>query len=108
MIGYVINHALYPSGYHCNPKLPLPFINIASQKNYIAMYHMGLYGDKTLLDWFVSEYSTRVNSKLEMGKGCIRFKKLDQIPYELISELISKMTAQDWIVRYEKNYKNKE
>ena len=101
MIGYVIPHTLYPNGYHCNPKLPLPFVNIASQKNYIALYHMGLYMDKTIFDWFVAEYPKHSKSKLDMGKSCIRFKKPDTIPFELIGELMQKMTMQEYIATYE-------
>ncbi len=107
MIGYVVPHSLYPGGYHCDPKLPLPFMNIASQKNFIAVYHSGIYADKDLMDWFVSEYPKYVKTKLDMGKSCIRFKKIDQIPMELIGELASKMTPQQWIDLYENNLKKK-
>jgi uncharacterized protein YdhG (YjbR/CyaY superfamily) len=103
MIGYVVPHSLYPKGYHCDPKLPLPFINIASQKNFISLYHMGIYGNKKLLDWFLNEYPKYSKTKPDMGKGCIRFKKIDQIPYELIGELSSKITADEWIKIYETN-----
>lgn len=101
MIGYVVPHTLYPSGYHCDPKLPLPFINIASQKNFVALYHMGIYAQKELLDWFIAEYPKHCKTKLDMGKSCIRFKKMNDIPYDLISELAAKMTPQQWIDRYE-------
>ncbi|HWY37120.1 MAG TPA: DUF1801 domain-containing protein [Bacteroidia bacterium] len=97
MIGYVIPHSLYPKGYHCDPEQPLPYMNIASQKNFIAVYHMGVYGDKKLLDWFIKEYPKHSKTKLDMGKACIRFKKPDQIPYKLIGELASKITAERWI-----------
>lgn len=107
MIGYVVPHSIYPNGYHCNPKLPLPFMNIASQKNFIAVYHMGIYAKKELLDWFVSEYPKYVKRKLDMGKSCIRFKKIDEIPYELIGELVSKMTVQEWISIYQNAYLKK-
>ena len=107
MIGYVVPHSLYPGGYHCDPKLPLPFMNIASQKNFIAVYHSGIYADKDLMDWFVGEYPKYVKTKLDMGKSCIRFKKIDQIPMELIGELASKMTPQQWIDLYENNLKKK-
>ena len=106
MIGYVVPHSLYPDGYHCDPKLPLPFACIASQKNFIAFYHMGVYADKKLLDWFIKEYPKHSKQKLDMGKSCIRFKKLDQIPYDLIGELIGKIKVKDWIKVYETNYKN--
>lgn len=105
MIGYVIPHSLYPNGYHCDPKLPLPFINIASQKNNITIHHMGIYANKELLDWFVSEYAKCSNAKLDIGKGCIRFKNLDEIPYELIGKLCSKISASGWIKIYEANFK---
>jgi len=107
MIGYVVPQSLYPDGYHCNPELPLPFMSIASQKNFIALYHMGLYADKKLLDWFTNEYSKTVKSKLDMGKSCIRFKKPEEIPYKLIGELASKVSPQDWISTYENILKKK-
>ncbi len=105
MIGYVVPHTLYPAGYHCNPKLPLPFMNIASQKNFIAVYHMGIYADPKLMDWFLAEFPKHSKSKLDMGKSCIRFKKTEQIPFELIGELASKMTVKDWVAMYEKQFK---
>ncbi|ESU28189.1 hypothetical protein FLJC2902T_15340 [Flavobacterium limnosediminis JC2902] len=101
MLGYVVPHSIYPNGYHCDPKTPLPFLSIASQKNFIAVYHMGIYSDKNLLDWFTSEYPNHVKTKLDMGKSCIRFKKPEQIPYELLAELFQKMTVEDWISKYE-------
>lgn len=105
MIGYAVPHSLYPDGYHCNPELPLPFMNIASQKNYIAVYHSGVYASKDLLNWFTSEYPKHSERKLDMGKSCIRFKKPDQIPFELIGELASRITPQEWIEMYEENVK---
>ena len=107
MLGYVVPHTLYPAGYHCDPKLPLGFIGLASQKNFIALYHMGLYGDKNLMDWFVSEYPKYCKTKLDMGKSCVRFKKITDIPYTLIGELATKMTPEQWIGLYEKLYKNR-
>ncbi len=103
MIGYYVPHSVYPSGYHCDPKLPLPFMNIASQKNSINLYHMGIYAEKEVYDWFVEEYPKHCKRKLDMGKSCIRFKKIEDIPYDLIAELCTKMTVQDWISIYEKN-----
>lgn len=100
MIGFVVPHALYPAGYHCKPKEPLPFVSLASQKNYIALHHMGLYASKELLHWFTEEHPKYSNAKLNMGKGCIRFKKPGQIPYELIGELTKKLTPQNWIELY--------
>ncbi|WP_299894499.1 DUF1801 domain-containing protein [uncultured Aquimarina sp.] len=107
MIGYVVPHELYPNGYHCDPKLPLPFMNIASQKNFIAVYHSGIYADKNLMDWFVGEYPKYVKTKLDMGKSCVRFKKIETIPMQLIGELASKMTPKQWIELYEANVKKK-
>jgi len=105
MLGYVVPHYIYPSGYHCDPKLPLPFINLASQKNFIALYHMGIYADKNLESWFVSEYPKHVKSKLDMGKSCIRFKKMDDIPFDFIGELAAKVSVDDWISNYEKAFR---
>ena len=106
MIDWVVPHSLYPDGYHCNPKLPLPFLSIASQKHFVAVYHMGIYASPKLLDWFVGEYLKHCSNKLVMGKSCIRFKKIDNIPYNLIGELVSKMSADEWIKLYESNVKN--
>jgi uncharacterized protein YdhG (YjbR/CyaY superfamily) len=103
MIGYVVPHSLYSKGYHADPKQPLPFINLASQKNYIALYHMGIYSNKKLLAWFTSEYTKQTSLKPDMGKGCIRFKKPEKIPFKLIGELASKFTVKDWITIYEAN-----
>ncbi len=105
MIGYVVPHATYPNGYHCDPKLPLPFISIASQKHFVALYHSGIYANKKLHDWFVAEYPKHVTTRLDMGKSCIRFKKMEEIPYDLIATLCEKMTVKDWINLYEKNIK---
>ena len=105
MLGYVVPHSIYPSGYHCDPKLPLPFINLASQKNFIALYHMGIYANKNLESWFVSEYPKHVKTKLDMGKSCIRFKKMEDIPFDLIGELAAKVSVEDWISNYEKAYR---
>ena len=101
MISFVVPHSIYPDGYHCKPTDALPFLSIASQKNFIALYHMGLYMDKTIFDWFVAEYPKHSKSKLDMGKSCIRFKKPDTIPFELIGELMQKMTMQEYIATYE-------
>jgi hypothetical protein len=106
MLTYVVPFSAYPPGYHCDPKnMPLPFLSLASQKNFIALYHMGIYADPELLNWFVSEYPKHSKQKLDMGKSCIRFKKMDQIPYELIADLLAKISVEDWISTYEKNYK---
>lgn len=107
MLGYVVPHSIYPNGYHCNPKLPLPFINIGSQKNFIAMHHLGIYANPELLDWFTSEYPKHSTQKLDMGKGCIRFKKMEHIPFDLIAELAGKLTVEEWIECYETQIKNR-
>ncbi|ULC59548.1 DUF1801 domain-containing protein [Flaviramulus sp. BrNp1-15] len=103
MIGYFVPHSVYPDGYHCNPKEPLPFMSFASQKNSVNLYHMGIYSKPELHDWFVKEYPKHCKTKLDMGKSCIRFKKIDQIPYELIAELTKKITVDEWINIYETN-----
>jgi len=107
MIGYVVPHSIYPSGYHADPSAPLPFISLASQKNHVAVYHLGVYSDEKLLDWFTREYATQCKTKLDMGKSCIRFKKMDDIPYKLIEELAAKITVQEWINTYESYFKKK-
>ena len=102
-LGYVVPHTLYPAGYHCNPAEPLPFAGIASQKHSINFYHMGIYADPKLLKWFVSQYPKHSKQKLDMGKSCVRFKKIEEIPYKLIGELMKKITVKDWVATYEKN-----
>jgi len=101
MFGYVVPHSIFPAGYHCNPSQPLPFAGMASQKNFIAFYHMGIYNDPKLLDWFVKEYPKHTDAKLDMGKSCIRFKKPEKIPFKLLGELMSKMSVKDWISKYQ-------
>ena len=105
MVGYVVPHSIYPSGYHCDPKLPLPFMAFANQKNAISFYHMGIYADPSLMDWFTAEFAKRSKAKLDMGKSCIRFKKVEGIPFDLIGELVAMTSVNDWIGTYEKNYK---
>ncbi|HET6769953.1 MAG TPA: DUF1801 domain-containing protein [Chitinophagaceae bacterium] len=102
MLGWVVPHSKYPAGYHCNPKDPLPFMGIASQKNFIAIYHMGVYADPTLLKWFTAAHAKASPKKLDMGKSCIRYKKPDDIPFQVIGELATKMTPDEWIAIYEK------
>ncbi len=101
MIGYVVPHDLYPKGYHCDTKLPLPFINIASQKNFVAFYHMGIYAVPELYSWFLDAYEKLSTKKIDMGKSCIRFKKPEDIPYDLLAELVSKLSVEQWIGVYE-------
>lgn len=105
MIGYVVPHSIYPAGYHCSPEKPLPFLNIASQKNFVGFYHMGIYSIPELLEWFKVEFPKHSDRKLDMGKSCIRFKNLQHIPYQLLGALVSKITVQDWIEFYEKSIK---
>ena len=105
MLGYVVPHKWYPAGYHCDPKLPLPFAGMASQKNFIAFYHMGIYAMPQLYQWFVAEYSKYNPAKLDMGKSCMRYKKPEDIPFDLIGELAAKITPDEWIAIYEKNLK---
>jgi len=104
-LGYVVPHRLYPDGYHCKPSEPLPFAGLASQKNSINFYQMGIYSDPKLLEWFVMEYPKHTKQKLDMGKSCIRFKKFDDIPYKLIGDLMKKMSVKEWITIYEANLK---
>jgi uncharacterized protein YdhG (YjbR/CyaY superfamily) len=105
MAGYVVPHSKYPAGYHCNPKDPLPFMGFASQKNFIAVYHMGVYAEPKLLKWFQEAHAKASPKKLDMGKSCIRYKKPDDIPFELIGELAAKVTPDEWIAIYEKKLK---
>lgn len=107
MPGFDVPHTLYPPGYHCDPKQPLPFVGFASQKNFIALYHMGIYAVPEIHQWFISEYPKHSKAKLDMGKSCIRFKKPEQIPFDLIAQLAQKITPQQWIEIYEANYKAK-
>lgn len=104
MLGYVVPHSIYPKGYHCDPKLPLAFMCIASQKNFVALYHMGIYADPKLLNWFIEEYPKHCKAKLDMGKSCIRFKKMDAIPYDLIAQLVAKVSVENWISMYESHF----
>ena len=107
MMGWSVPHSIYPAGYHCNPKDPLPFMGLASQKHFIAVYHMGIYADPKLLKWFQDAHAKASPKKLDMGKSCIRYKKPEEIPFKLIGELAGKITAKEWIELYEKNFKRK-
>lgn len=106
MMGWSVPHSLYPPGYHCNPKDPLPFMGLASQKNFIAVYHMGIYADPKLLKWFTDAHAKASPKRLDMGKSCLRYKKAEDIPYALIGELASKVTPAEWIACYENEFKN--
>lgn len=105
MINYYVPLAAYPDGYHCTPGEPLPFLALASQKAHIALYHMGLYMDEELATWFVKEYQAQVPTKLDMGKSCVRMKNPKNIPYELIGDLVSKMSMERYIELYEENHR---
>ncbi|RBA28581.1 iron chaperone [Flavobacterium tibetense] len=105
MAGYAVPHSIYPAGYHCTPHLPLPFMGFASQKNSINFYHMGIYADETLYNWFLAEYAKFSKNKLDIGKSCMRFKKPEDIPFDLIGELVTKISVQDWIATYESKFK---
>ena len=107
MLGYVIPHSVYPDGYHCDTSLPLPFMNLASQKNFIGVYSMVIYSKKEIYDWFTTQYAKRCKYKLDMGKSCIRLKKMNDIPFELIGELTAKISTQEWIEIYENTIKNR-
>lgn len=105
MPSFYVPHSRYPDGYHCDPKLPLPFINIASQKNFVALYHMGIYATPELLEWWQTEYPKHAKYKLDMGKSCVRFKRMDDIPWRLVEELAQKITPEAWIATYESSFK---
>lgn len=105
MVSYVVPHSIYPSGYHCDPKLPLPFMSFANQKNFISFYHMGIYADTELLEWFKEEFAKKSRTKLDLGKSCIRFKKVEAIPFDLIGELVTKISVKNWIHKYVEHYK---
>jgi Domain of unknown function (DU1801) len=107
MIGWVVPHSLYPAGYHCDPRLPLPFLSLASQKRHISVYHLGLYAEGDLLAWFIAEHAKASSRRLDIGKCCVRYGKPDDIPYELLGRLAARMTPRQWIERYEKNVKGR-
>jgi hypothetical protein len=107
MIGYVVPHSVYPPGYHVDPKKPLSFINLASQKNNISLYHSGIYIFPKVLEWFKEEYPKHVKTKLDIGKSCIRFKNMNSIPYDLLGELCRKITLEEYINKYEEKIKGK-
>lgn len=105
MLGYVVPQSIYPDGYHCDPKLPLPFMNLANQKGFIGFYHMGIYANPDLYDWFTTSYKEHSKYKLDMGKSCVRFKRMHDIPYDLVGELVQKVSVEDWISTYEAEIK---
>ena len=114
MIGYYVPHRLYPAGYHCDPKQPLPFIVLGSQKNYMSLHMMCLYstGDPDgpaakLLEWFQTEWA-KSGKKLDMGKACIRFKTADDLALGVIGKVVKKVPAREWIETNEKFLKARE
>lgn len=105
MIGYVVPHTIYPAVYHVNARQPLPFMYIASQKNFVAVYHLGLYADPELLAWFKTAYYQERSTKPDMGKSCIRLKKPEQVPLKLMGELAARLSPAAWISLYESRVK---
>lgn len=103
MISYVVPHSIYPAGYHVDPTLPLGFISLASQKHNISLYNNAVYMFPEVLKWFQEEYSKTVKTKLDMGKSCIRFKNMKNIPYELVAELCKKVTLEEFVAKYEES-----
>ena len=101
MIGYVVPHSIFPEGYHCDPKLPLPFAHLANQKNYLALYHSGIYADAELRNWFIKSYKSMTGKKPDMGKSCVRFRNMQQIPYNLIGELMTRFSVEEWVALYQ-------
>lgn len=100
MIGYYVPHRVYPAGYHCDPKQPLPFANLASQKNYMSIYLMGVYGSSGLAQWFNQAWAAS-GKKLDMGKCCVRFKKIEDVALDVIAEAIRRQTTAKYVEQYE-------
>ncbi|GJM24448.1 MAG: hypothetical protein DHS20C16_08630 [Phycisphaerae bacterium] len=99
MIGYFVPHTIYPDGYHCDPSEPLPFASIASQKNHMAIYMMCVYSDAKLQEWFKKAWA-KTGKKLDMGKSCVRFKKLEDLPLEIIGETIRRVPVKKYVDHY--------
>jgi hypothetical protein len=106
MIGYFIPHSRYPNGYHCDPKQPLPFVHLASQKAHMAFYAFCLYPDTELKQWFQEAYAA-AGKKLDMGAACMRFKRLDQVPLDVIAQLLQRVTVEKFIEVYERSIPEK-
>lgn len=100
MIGYFVPHSVYPPGYHCDPTQPLPFASLASQKNYMSLYLMCIYGDPEHEAWFRQAWA-ETGKKLDMGKSCVRFKKLEDLPLNLIGRAVKRVPAKKFIAHYE-------
>lgn len=107
MIGYSVPHSRYPAGYHCNPAQPLPFGGLASQKGHMSLYLMGLYMDQVgekrgpLLTWFEESWK-KAGKKLDMGKSCVRFKKLDDLALDVLGQAVRRMKCDEFIAAYER------
>ncbi|MCB0826825.1 MAG: DUF1801 domain-containing protein [Armatimonadetes bacterium] len=100
MIGYYVPHSIYPDGYHCDPKEPVPFISLASQKSHMAVYMFCIYASEELTNWFIEEYK-KSGKKMDMGKSCVRFKKLENLPLELVGEAVGKISLEEFVAMYE-------
>jgi hypothetical protein len=100
MICYVVPHRLYPAGYHCNPKLPLPYASLASQKQHMALYLMCVYQDPKSENWIREQFKAR-GKKLDMGKSCIRFKRLEDLPLDVVGEAFARVSVADYLQHYE-------
>jgi Domain of unknown function (DU1801) len=96
MIGYYVPHRVFPAGYHCDPRQPLPFASLGSQKNYMSLYIMCVYGESDLARWFREAWA-QTGKKLDMGKACVRFKKIDDLALEVIAEAIKRVPARTYI-----------
>jgi uncharacterized protein YdhG (YjbR/CyaY superfamily) len=100
MIGYFVPHSLYPAGYHCDPKQPLPFVHLASQKNHMAIYLFCLYMDEEAMERFTTAWQ-QTGKKLDMGKSCVRFKKLDQVALDVVADAIRAIPVKDFVAHYD-------
>jgi len=100
MIGYCVPHSVYPPGYHCDPKQPLPFAGLASQKNYMSLYLFCVYADPKEVEWFTRAW-TAAGKKLDMGKGCIRFRTIEDVPLDVVGEVIARAPVEKFIATYE-------
>ena len=96
MIGYYVPHRVHPAGYHCDPRQPLPFAALASQKNYMSLYLMCVYADSAHSEWFRQAWA-RTGKKLDMGKACVRFKKVDDLALDVIGEAIRRMPTASYL-----------
>lgn len=105
MIGYFVPHSVYPPGYHCDPKQPLPFAGLASQKNHMALYLFCVYQSEELREWFIEAWQAETAKgkagKLDMGAGCVRFKKIEDVPLGVVGKAVKKVTVKKFIAQYE-------